>query len=181
MPHRHDGRGERGSIAIAGNAAPKTVKPWSILPEDPRHGCPQTGLLDMSDTHIFPHASIKRIPRGSGIETTPLVTHFTAPNARFTTGMSVYPKGRGAPLHSHNCDEQVTLLEGQGEVEVDGKITPLVQYDTTYVPAGKVHAFRNTGEAPMRILWIYSSMKVTRTFEGSDEEVEHLSAKDLMG
>jgi len=33
----------------------------------------------------------------------------------------------------------------------------------------------------MRILWIYSSMKVTRTFEGSDEEVEHLSAKDLMG
>jgi mannose-6-phosphate isomerase-like protein (cupin superfamily) len=124
---------------------------------------------------------IKRIQRGSGIETTPLVTHMSSPGALFTTGMSVYPKGRGAPLHIHNCDEQVTLLEGIGEVEVDGKITPLVPYDSTYIPAGLVHAFRNTGDAPMRILWIYSSAKVTRTFAGSDEEVEHLSAKDLMG
>lgn len=155
------------SHPIAGQAGP--VRPIS------------NGPSAMSQTHIFPVASIKRIPRGSGIETTPLVTHFTAPDAKFTTGMSVYPKGLGAPMHKHNCDEQVTLLEGQGEVEVDGTITPLVRYDTTYIPAGKVHAFRNTGDEPMRILWIYSSTKVTRTFEGSDEEVEHLSARDLMG
>ena len=134
----------------------------------------------MTSTHIFLIDSIKRISRGGGIETTPLAIPATAPGAKFTTGMSVYPKGQGAPLHLHNCDEQVTLLEGVGEVEVDGKITPLVQYDSTYIPAGKIHAFRNTGEAPMRILWIYSSNKVTRTFEGSDEEVEHLSVKDLM-
>ena len=71
-------------------------------------------------------------------------------------------------------------MEGQGECEVDGVVTPLVPYDSTYIAAGKVHAFRNTGEAPMRILWIYSSMRVTRTFAGSDEEIEHLSGKDLM-
>jgi mannose-6-phosphate isomerase-like protein (cupin superfamily) len=134
----------------------------------------------MTYAYIFPVASIKRLARGGGIETTPLVTHHSAPEAKFTTGMSVYPKGKGAPLHHHNCDEQVTLLEGKGEVEVDGKITPLVPYDSTYIAAGKVHAFRNTGDEPMRILWIYSSNKVTRTFDGSDEEVEHLSAKDLM-
>lgn len=124
---------------------------------------------------------VRVLERGSGIRTWPLITHHNAAGAKFTTGMSVYPKGLGAPMHKHNCDEQVTLLEGQGEVEVDGTITPLVRYDTTYIPAGKVHAFRNTGDEPMRILWIYSSTKVTRTFEGSDEEVEHLSARDLMG
>lgn len=134
----------------------------------------------MVETVILPVASIGRIARGGGVETTPLVTRVSAPGAAFTTGMSVYPKGKGAPLHHHNCDEQVTLLEGVGEVEVEGVITPLVQYDTTYIPAGKVHAFRNTGEGPMRILWIYSSAIVTRTFEGSDEEVEHLSDRDLM-
>jgi hypothetical protein len=32
----------------------------------------------------------------------------------------------------------------------------------------------------MKILWIYDSARVTRTFQGSDEEVEHLSAADLM-
>ena len=39
----------------------------------------------------------------------------------------------------------------------------------------------NTGAEPMRILWIYSAVVVTRTFAGSDEEVEHLSARDQMG
>lgn len=126
-------------------------------------------------------ADVKRIDRGSGISTVPLITVHSTPGAKFTTGMSSYPKGQGAPFHVHNCDEQVTLLEGVGEVEMDGVITPLVAYDSTYITAGVVHAFRNTGTEPMRILWIYDTDRVTRTFEGSDEEVEHLSAKDLMG
>lgn len=135
----------------------------------------------MVQTQILKVDEIRLIQRGSGIVTTPLVTRHSTPGGRFTTGMSVYPQGKGAPLHRHNCDEQVTLLEGVGEVEVDGEVTPLKQYDSTYIPAGKIHAFRNTGTEPMRILWIYSSDTVTRTFAGSDEEVEHLSARDLMG
>ncbi len=134
----------------------------------------------MSDTHILKVQSIAMVPRGSGIETMPLVTHRIVPETKFTTGMSVYPKGLGAPLHSHNCDEQVTLLEGQCEVEIDGKIVALVQYDSTYIPAGKIHAFRNTGDTPMCILWIYSSISVTRTFACSKDEVQHLSQRDLM-
>ena len=134
----------------------------------------------MSQSHIFLVDKIKPIERGGGVLTTPLTTHFSAPDAKFTTGMSVYPVGKGAPLHVHNCDEQVTLLEGIGEVEIEGHVTPLKQYDSTYIPGNKVHAFRNTGSVPMRILWIYASMQVTRTFEGSNEEVEHLSAKDMM-
>ncbi|MDB5619195.1 cupin domain-containing protein [Tardiphaga sp.] len=134
----------------------------------------------MAKTHIIKIENVNIIERGGGVQTTPLITRHDAADAKFTTGMSVYPKGKGAFPHLHNCDEQVTLLEGVGECEVEGVVTPLVRYDSTYIPAGKVHAFRNTGDTPMRILWIYSSMEVTRTFEGSDEEVEHLSARDLM-
>lgn len=134
----------------------------------------------MSDIRIVKVAEVKEIARGGGVKTTPLITHHDTPHTKFTTGMSVYPVGKGAPLHHHNCDEQVTLLEGKGEVEIDGVITPLVPYDSTYIPANVVHAFRNTSDVPMRILWIYSSAKVTRTFLGSDDEVEHLSAQDLM-
>jgi mannose-6-phosphate isomerase-like protein (cupin superfamily) len=139
----------------------------------------EVGTVDQAK--IIKVESVPKIDRGGGIFTTPLVTVHSTPGAKFTTGMSIYPRGKGAPLHVHNCDEQVTLLEGVGEVEVDGVITPLVKHDSTYIPAGIVHAFRNTGEDPMHILWIYSSDRVTRTFEGSDDEVEHLSARDLMG
>ena len=133
------------------------------------------------DKKIIKVENVRRLDRGGGIVTVPLVTVHSTPGAKFTTGMSTYPKGKGAPFHIHNCDEQVTLLEGKGEVEVEGEITPLVPYDSTYIPAGRVHAFRNTGDEPMTILWIYSAARVTRTFEGSNEEVEHLSAEDLMG
>ncbi|WP_050461899.1 cupin domain-containing protein [Herbaspirillum autotrophicum] len=134
----------------------------------------------MSNTHIFLVDNVPTINRGGGVQTTPLATHFSAPESRFTTGMSIYPVGKGAPLHIHNCDEQVTLLEGVGEVEINGEITPLKQYDSTYIAGGVTHAFRNKGDVPMRILWIYASSRVTRTFDGSEEEVEHLSAKDMM-
>ena len=134
----------------------------------------------MPDTTILKIDDIRVLDRGGGVKTWPLVVQTRVPKASFTTGMSVYPVGKGAPMHYHNCAEQVTLLEGRGEVEVDSKITALVPYDSTYIPAGRMHCFRNTGDQPMRILWIYDSDVVTRTFQGSNETVEHLSAADLM-
>lgn len=130
---------------------------------------------------IIKAAETKILDRGSGIKTLPLITGHSADQPVFTTGISTYPKGQGAPLHSHNCDEQVTLLEGEGEVEIDGVVTKLSRWDTTYIPGEHEHAFRNTGDKPMTILWIYGSNRVTRRFSGSGEVVEHLSAADLMG
>jgi mannose-6-phosphate isomerase-like protein (cupin superfamily) len=72
------------------------------------------------------------------------------------------------------------LLEGAGEVEVDGLVSQLRPYDSTYIPAGKVHAFRNTVESPMTILWIYPTQQVTRTLVATGETVEHLSYEDLL-
>ena len=135
----------------------------------------------MAEASILKVDAIRVIERGSGIRTWPLVVHQAIPHAHVTTGMSVYPVGQGAPLHKHNCDEQVTLLEGVGEVEADGRVTALVPYDSTYIPAGIWHCFRNTGNGPMRILWIYDSTRVTRTFAADEIEVDHLSAQDLMG
>jgi mannose-6-phosphate isomerase-like protein (cupin superfamily) len=129
---------------------------------------------------IITFGRIRPIARGGDIVTVPLVTKASVEGARITTGISTYPPGTGAPLHSHNCDEQVTLLSGIAEAEIDGNRVRLEPHDSTYVRAGQEHAFRNAGPEPMTILWIYASARVTRTLAQTGRTVEHLSADDRL-
>ena len=111
------------------------------------------------------------IARGDGIESVRL-TPEPLDGQGFTMGVTSFPPGTSIRLHSHNTIEQVTVLEGEGIAELDGQKLPARPYDTTQIAPGEWHRFVNTGTTIMRILWVYGSTEVTRTFADTGETVD---------
>jgi putative monooxygenase len=122
----------------------------------------------MSDAHILHIDEQTVIERGNGISSIPLAGEKTDAK-NFSNGITAFPQGAAIELHTHNTEEAVTLLEGDAECEVNGERHRVKPFDTTYIPAGIPHRFINVGNGPMKILWVYGSIHVTRTFVASGE------------
>lgn len=114
------------------------------------------------------------VPRGDGIESIRL-TPEPLDDQCFLMGVTSFPPGTSIRLHSHNTVEQVTVLEGEGAAELNGEQIPARPYDTTQIAPGELHRFINTGDSVMRILWVYGSTHVTRTFADTGETVEQFA------
>lgn len=120
---------------------------------------------------LIEYESQERVERGDGIESVRL-TPTPLLGQGFSMGITSFPPGSAIRLHSHNTIEQVTVLEGEGVAVLNGEEHPARPYDTTQIPAGEFHRFVNTGSVPMRILWVYGSTHVTRTFADTGETVD---------
>lgn len=101
--------------------------------------------------------------RGGGIVTTPIATR--ARGARsMLTGITVIAPGSAVPLHTHNCEESVVVLSGSGTAHIGGADHSVLPRDTSWIPAGVPHCFRNQdSDEPLVIFWTYASIDATRT------------------
>lgn len=70
--------------------------------------------------------------------------------------MSILPGEEiGAETHPDN-DQTLLLVEGEGQVVLDGQTSAYSAGDLVLVPAGTEHNFINKGEQPMKIITTYS-------------------------
>jgi HTH-type transcriptional regulator, repressor for puuD len=75
--------------------------------------------------------------------------------------MTVFAPATAIPLHTHNVDEAVVVLEGLATALVGEDTFELSAGDATWAAADVSHRFINRGEGVMRIYWAYGGRIVT--------------------
>lgn len=134
--------------------------------------------VDVPDFVLLRPASDKWFDRGPGIRSFALVNKAIGGHA-FLSGITELEPGAAVPVHYHNCEESVTILEGVGTVERSGEGTELRPFDTTWIAANVTHQFVNRGHAKLTILWTYGTTAATRTLVATGIEIEIGDSKDV--
>jgi quercetin dioxygenase-like cupin family protein len=112
---------------------------------------------------------MKAYERGGGARTVPLVGPKIGAKS-FLNGMTIFGPGAAIPLHTHNCEESVLLLEGRAIAEIDGERHDIKAGDISWIPQGVPHRFLNASQTEgMKILWIYARTDATRTLVATGE------------
>jgi mannose-6-phosphate isomerase-like protein (cupin superfamily) len=75
---------------------------------------------------------------------------------RFSVVEMRVPPGGGPPPHRHDFEETFRVLEGEVEFTFRGQKAMAREGQTVNVPANAPHSFRNTSNAPARLLCICS-------------------------
>ena len=63
-------------------------------------------------------------------------------------------EGGFTPKHSHPWEHINYMIEGVGELMIDGKINKVEQGSYAYVPKGVLHQFRNDGNGVFKFICI---------------------------
>ena len=124
-------------------------------------------------------SELPKISRGRGI-----VNHLIASKkigaGNIHSGITFMPPKTSVPSHSHNTEEQVTILKGTLKIILNGNQEFICKsYDSTFISSNVQHELINETDEEVHAIIIYGSADVTRTFTETGETVEVGSSKDI--
>ena len=125
----------------------------------------------MSTMHFLPFENLPAIARGKGIVNY-LIASKKVGARSMHTGISELPVGVPVPRHSHNSEEQVTVLEGRVKIKLGDTEAICGRFDSTFISPGVEHELINVGDETAYVFVVYGSADVNRTFAASGETVD---------
>jgi len=93
--------------------------------------------------HLFDMHKVNRIMGGPAYSP---VFGSCVEGDRMIVALMRYPKGEPSEAHSHPNEQWIFILEGEMDMEFDGKWIRGKPGDVFYVPAGKIHKAANNGD-----------------------------------
>jgi mannose-6-phosphate isomerase-like protein (cupin superfamily) len=123
---------------------------------------------DLQETAMYVQA-----PRDLPASPIPGIAHLTlARHGEGLEGLSVWKQsiapGQGTPPHRHDCEEVVVVLEGHGELRIEGGRLPFGPGATLVLPCAVDHQIVNTGDAPLTMVATFGATPVG-TFDPAGE------------
>jgi quercetin dioxygenase-like cupin family protein len=88
------------------------------------------------------------------------VFRFVSPatgSEEFMAGITVFEPGESSSYHVHPESEEINLvLAGSGVLVSEGEEAAFEVGHAMWVPKGVHHQHKNTGDEPLRLLWVYT-------------------------
>ncbi len=78
----------------------------------------------------------------------------------FAMRMFEIQPGGHTPLHTHPHEHEVFIVEGDGTLVFEGNEYPFGPEHVIFVPGGKEHQFKNTGDSLVRLLCLIPASAV---------------------
>ncbi len=88
------------------------------------------------------------------------VFRFVSPETgseEFMAGITIFEPGEQSSYHVHPESEEINLvITGSGIVVSEGEEAPFGPGQAMWVPKGVYHQHKNTGDEPLKLLWVYT-------------------------
>lgn len=131
-----------------------------------------------SNIYHLKYNDLPKVVRGRGIVNYPIAYKGIGAKS-IHSGITIMPAHSKVPPHSHNAEEQVTILEGTMKIILDGEKEVICnRYDSTFLSPGVQHELINDSDKPVIAMVIYGSANVNRTFTETGETVDIGSERD---
>ena len=88
--------------------------------------------------------------------------------SRLSVWRQTMAPGCATPPHRHDCEEVVLVIEGSGEVHIDGNVLSFGPDSTLLLPPDVPHQIFNTGTVPLKTVAAFSATPVGTFLPGGE-------------